>query len=31
VPPESLLEVQEIYDNYFCTSRSWNDARAGQS
>lgn len=31
VPPENLLEVQEIYDNYFCTSTSWNDARTAQS
>jgi quercetin dioxygenase-like cupin family protein len=28
VPPESLLEVQELYDTYFRTSKSWDDARA---
>ena len=27
VPPESLLEVQELYDTYFLDSRNWNDAR----
>lgn len=27
VPPESLLEVQELYDTYFLTSTSWTDAR----
>ncbi|MFJ6799081.1 cupin domain-containing protein [Streptomyces sp. NPDC091268] len=27
VPPESLLEVQEIYDTYFLTSTTWNDTR----
>jgi len=27
-PPESLLEVQEIYDTYFQTSASWDKARA---
>ena len=27
VPPESLLEVQELYDTYFLDSGSWNDAR----
>ena len=27
VPPESLLEVQELYDTYFLTSTNWNDAR----
>jgi quercetin dioxygenase-like cupin family protein len=31
VPPASLLEVQELYDNIFCTSRAWDDARSGQS
>ncbi|MGI5207983.1 cupin domain-containing protein [Spirillospora sp. CA-108201] len=28
VPPESLLDVQEIYDTYFLTSRAWDAARA---
>lgn len=28
LPPESLLEVQERYDNYFLDSASWNQARA---
>ena len=27
VPPESLLEVQELYDTYFLSSTTWNDAR----
>ena len=27
VPPESLLEVQELYDTYFLNSTTWNDAR----
>ena len=27
VPPESLLEVQELYDTYFLNSTNWNDAR----
>jgi len=27
VAPESLLEVQEIYDTYFRTSMSWENAR----
>jgi quercetin dioxygenase-like cupin family protein len=27
VPPESLLEVQELYDTYFMNSTTWNDAR----
>ncbi|MCA2227618.1 cupin domain-containing protein [Nonomuraea aurantiaca] len=27
VPPESLLDVQELYDTYFLTSATWNDAR----
>ena len=27
-PPESLLEVQEIYDTYFQASASWDEARA---
>ncbi|WP_197681877.1 AraC family ligand binding domain-containing protein [Actinopolymorpha singaporensis] len=31
VPPESLLEVQELYDTYFATSASWEDARSGRS
>lgn len=28
VPPESLLEVQDLYDTYFLTSPTWNDTRA---
>ncbi len=28
VPPESLLEVQELYDNHFGTSKVWEDALA---
>lgn len=28
VPPESLLDVQELYDTYFTTSAPWNEARA---
>ncbi|GAA4389965.1 cupin domain-containing protein [Actinomadura verrucosospora] len=28
VPPESLLDVQEIYDTYFLTSAAWEKARA---
>ncbi|MFF5208004.1 cupin domain-containing protein [Streptosporangium sp. NPDC000396] len=28
VPPESLLEVQELYDTYFRTSTTWNDTRS---
>ncbi|GAA2014377.1 cupin domain-containing protein [Catenulispora yoronensis] len=28
VPPESLLDVQEIYDTYFRTSSVWEAARA---
>ncbi|MFI6603852.1 cupin domain-containing protein [Nonomuraea sp. NPDC050536] len=28
VPPESLLEVQEIYDTYFLNSTTWNNARS---
>ncbi|MEV8565619.1 cupin domain-containing protein [Streptomyces sp. NPDC051322] len=28
VPPESLLEVQEIYDTYFLQSTAWEEARA---
>ncbi|RII13854.1 Cupin domain protein [Streptomyces sp. YIM 130001] len=28
VTPESLLEVQEIYDNYFLQSATWAEARA---
>jgi quercetin dioxygenase-like cupin family protein len=27
VPPESLLEVQELYDNHFLASASWDAAR----
>ncbi|MGW3570826.1 cupin domain-containing protein [Streptomyces sp. NPDC000941] len=27
VPPESLLEVQELYDTYFRTSAPWDQAR----
>ncbi|GAA1387231.1 cupin domain-containing protein [Catellatospora chokoriensis] len=27
VPPESLLEVQELYDTYFRTSPAWDSAR----
>jgi mannose-6-phosphate isomerase-like protein (cupin superfamily) len=27
VPPESLLDVQELYDTYFRTSTTWDDAR----
>ncbi|MFF1651633.1 cupin domain-containing protein [Streptomyces sp. NPDC058240] len=27
VPPESLLEVQELYDNYFGASAAWEAAR----
>lgn len=27
VPPESLLEVQELYDTYFLTSSTWDEAR----
>lgn len=27
-PPESLLEVQELYDTYFQSSAPWNQARA---
>ncbi|MFD9607259.1 cupin domain-containing protein [Streptomyces sp. NPDC059970] len=27
VPPESLLEVQELYDNYFGASAAWDAAR----
>ncbi|MEV6793890.1 cupin domain-containing protein [Streptomyces sp. NPDC051320] len=27
VPPESLLEVQEIYDTYFLQSKVWEEAR----
>jgi mannose-6-phosphate isomerase-like protein (cupin superfamily) len=27
-PPESLLEVQELYDTYFQSSASWDQARA---
>lgn len=28
VPPESLLDVQELYDTYFQQSEAWNSARA---
>jgi quercetin dioxygenase-like cupin family protein len=28
VPPESLLDVQELYDTYFLSSTTWNDARS---
>ncbi|MZD06492.1 cupin domain-containing protein [Streptomyces sp. SID5785] len=28
VPPESLLDVQELYDTYFQQSVPWTDARA---
>ncbi|MDW6060953.1 cupin domain-containing protein [Streptomyces sp. FXJ1.4098] len=28
VPPESLLEVQELYDTYFRTSAHWDQARS---
>ncbi|WP_433463101.1 cupin domain-containing protein [Spirillospora sp. CA-128828] len=28
VPPESLLDVQEVYDTYFLSSAAWDDARA---
>lgn len=28
VPPESLLDVQELYDTYFLTSSVWQSARA---
>lgn len=27
-PPESLLEVQELYDTYFQSSAPWDRARA---
>jgi quercetin dioxygenase-like cupin family protein len=27
VPPESLLDVQELYDTYFLTSAAWTAAR----
>ncbi|MGW2182869.1 cupin domain-containing protein [Streptomyces sp. NPDC001732] len=30
VPPESLLDVQELYDSYFGTSPVWNAAREQQ-
>lgn len=29
VPPESLLEVQELYDSYFGTSALWEASRNG--
>jgi hypothetical protein len=28
VPPESLLEVEEVYDTYFMNSPAWESARA---
>lgn len=28
VPPESLLDVQEVYDTYFLKSEAWTAARA---
>ncbi|MEV0407790.1 cupin domain-containing protein [Actinoallomurus sp. NPDC050550] len=28
VPPESLLDVQELYDTYFLSSPMWNDVRS---
>lgn len=28
VPPESLLEVQELYDTCFLNSQHWNNARS---
>jgi hypothetical protein len=28
VPPESLLDVQELYDTYFLRSSAWDDARS---
>lgn len=28
VPPESLLDVQELYDTYFLNSTTWSDARS---
>ncbi|WP_066939549.1 cupin domain-containing protein [Microtetraspora fusca] len=28
VPPESLLDVQELYDTYFRASPTWNSARS---
>jgi hypothetical protein len=27
LPPESLLKVQGLYDTYFVTSKTWNNAR----
>ncbi|MFI7029089.1 cupin domain-containing protein [Microbispora rosea] len=30
-PPESLLEVQELYDNHLRTSAVWNAARSGRA
>jgi hypothetical protein len=29
VPPESLLEVREVYDTYFRTSPAWDAGRPG--
>jgi quercetin dioxygenase-like cupin family protein len=29
-PPESLADVQELYDNYFEHSPVWNETRAGK-
>jgi hypothetical protein len=31
VPPESLLEIQELYDTYFRTSPTWDAARPGST
>ncbi|MFI6585927.1 cupin domain-containing protein [Embleya sp. NPDC050493] len=28
VPPESLLDVQELYDTHFTTSENWNRSRS---
>jgi quercetin dioxygenase-like cupin family protein len=30
-PPESLLEVQELYDNHLRTSAAWNATRSGRA
>jgi len=27
VPPETLLEVQELYDNHFLASEAWEGRR----
>lgn len=29
VPPESLMDVQELYDTYFLKSAAWSQARQG--